>query len=303
MQRPRHIGIGGTKCRQHVKHQLMKLRSILLLAAAQLFLAPLGLSAQKVPAGITVMSFNIRMGTANDGTNSWEYRYPATAMMIYDQKPDVVGVQEALYEQVMYLKNALSPDYKVFGVGREDGRNKGEHMEILYNKKTVKVLKWGTFWLSETPKKPSMGWDAACYRSATWALMKEKKSGRKFYMVNTHLDHIGVVAREKGLQLICNKIAEMNKSGLPMVLTGDFNMEITDPSMAPVKKAMKNARTDAVKTDDHFSYNGWGKDSDTIDYVWYSGFSSCTEFQTVTKPYMDRTFISDHFPVKAHLIF
>ena len=281
----------------------MKLRSNLLLAAALLLLAPLGLSAQKVPAGITVMSYNIRNSGANDGTNSWEYRYPASAMMIDDQKPDIVGVQEALPDQVAYLKNILLPDYKVFGVGREDGKKEGEHMEIIYNKKTVSVLKWGTFWLSETPDKPSMGWDAACFRSATWALMKDKKSGNKFFMVNTHLDHVGVAAREKGLQLICDRIAEMNEEGLPMVLTGDFNMDISDPSMAPVKKAMKNARTTAVKTDDHFSYNGWGRASATIDYVWYSGFSSCTEFETITKPYMDRTFVSDHFPVKAQLIF
>ena len=282
----------------------MKLRSILLFVAAQLFLAPFGLSAQKAPAGITVISFNIRLSTANDGTNSWEYRYPTAPLMIMDQKPDIIGLQEAMYEQVMYLKSTMGPEgYKVIGVGREDGKQKGEHMEILYNKKTVSLLKWGTFWLSETPDKASMGWDAACFRTATWALMKEKKSGKKFYMVNTHLDHVGVVAREKGLQLICDRIAEMNKDGLPMVLTGDFNMEIDDPSMAPVKKAMKNARTAAVQTDDHFSYNGWGKASKTIDYIWYSGFSSCTQFETVTKPYMERTFISDHFPVKAHLVF
>ncbi len=281
----------------------MKLRSILLLVAAQLLLAPLGLSAQKLPAGITVISYNIRVGNANDGTNSWEYRYPASALMVLDQKPDIVGLQEALPVQIAYLKSALAPQYKMIGAGREDGDKKGEHMEMLYNKKTVKVLKWGTFWLSETPDKPSMGWDAAYFRTATWALMKDKKSGNKFYMVNTHLDHVGTEAREKGLQLICDRIAEMNRDGLPMVLTGDFNMEISDPSMAPVKKAMKNARTTAVKTDDHFSYNGWGKASTTIDYVWYSGFSTCTEFETVTKPYMERTFISDHFPVKAHLIF
>ncbi len=281
----------------------MKLRSIFILAAALCVLSPFGLSAQKAPAGITVMSFNIRQSVAKDGTNSWEYRYPASAMMIDDQKPDIVGVQEAMLDQVSYLKNILLPDYKAIGVGREDGKQKGEHMEIFYNKKNIKVLKWGTYWLSETPDKPSKGWDAACYRTATWALMKDRQSGKKFYMVNTHLDHIGVVAREKGLQLICDRIAEMNKRGLPMVLTGDFNMDISDPSMAPVKKVLNNARTTAVKTDDHDSFNGWGKGSGVIDYVWYTGFSSCTEFETVTKPYMDRAYVSDHYPIKAHLIF
>ena len=95
----------------------------------------------------------------------------------------------------------------------------------------------------------------------------------------------------------------MNKDGLPMVLTGDFNMDVSDPAMAPVLKTMKNARTAAVKTDDHASFNGWGKAATTIDFVWYSGFSTCTEFETVTKPYYERTYISDHYPVKAHLLF
>ena len=285
---------------------MKRLLTALLLAA----MLPGALIAKKTasPAGITVMSYNIRMGQAKDGSNSWQYRYPASAMMLSDQAPDVMGVQEAFDYQVKYLKEFV-PGYKCIGVGREDGKSKGEHMSIFYNKKKIALLKWGTYWLSDTPDTPSQGWDAACIRTATWALMKDKSSGKKFFMVNTHLDHVGREARAKGLSLIMDRIAAMNQDGLPLVVTGDFNMKLADPSMAPIRERMTNARDSAVITDDKASFNGWGKSlegksgKDAIDFIWYTGFSSCTQFETVTKPYMERTFISDHFPVKANLVF
>ena len=283
----------------------------LISAAAAAFLA-FGLSNEMAaksnndgnPNELKVISYNIRNGEAKDGTNSWEYRYPASAMMIMDQKPDIFGVQEAYDYQVKYL-DEYCKGYKCVGVGREDGKKEGEHMSIFWNKKTVKKLKWGTFWLSETPEKPSMGWDAACKRTATWALMKSKKNGQKFFYVNTHLDHVGWEARKNGLALIVERIKEMNPDGYPMVLTGDFNMTIDRPEFDDLKKIMKNAREEAVKTDHHATFNGWGSsDSNSIiDYIWYTGFDSCPYYETITKPYMERTFISDHYPITATLIF
>lgn len=252
---------------------------------------------------LKVISYNIRVGSANDGTNSWQYRYPASAMMIDDQKPDIFGLQEALPMQFEYLADIL-PDYKGVGVPRDDGKKEGEIMGIFWNKKTVKMIKWGTYWLSETPDKPSLGWDAACKRTATWALMQDKKSGKKFFYVNTHLDHVGWEARKNGLAIIVDNIAKMNPKGYPMVLTGDFNMSIDRPEFDDLKKQMKNTREVAFKTDHHNTFNNWGKESDAIiDYIWFSGFSSCQEYQTITKPYNKRTFISDHYPVMATLIF
>lgn len=264
---------------------------------------PTTLSAKnKQPVSLSVISYNIRTGEAEDGTNSWRYRYPASAMMIMDQKPDIFGLQEAYDYQVRYLEE-YCPGYKSAGVGREDGKKEGEHMSIFYNKKTVSLLKWGTYWLSETPDKPSMGWDAACKRTATWALMKDKRSGKKFYFVNTHLDHVGWEARKKGLALIVDRIAAMNPEGYPMVLTGDFNMTIDRPEFDDLKKIMLNTRETAVKTDRQDTFNGWGKGGGIIDYIWFKGFSSCTEYETITKPYMERAYISDHYPIRATLIF
>ena len=272
---------------------------------AALMLLPQTVEAKKTgdkPEGLKVMSYNIRLGSANDGTNSWALRYPATAEMIKDQAPDVFGVQEALSYQVYFIEENFR-NYKSVGVGRENGKKEGEHMSIFWNTKTVKMLKWGTFWLSDTPEKPSMGWDAACYRTATWALMKDKKTGKKFYFVNTHLDHVGKEAQKNGLKLIVDRIAKINKEDYPMVLTGDFNVRPDNKVLADLDARMTSVRKIAAKTDKHDTYNGWGKGNGIIDYIYVSGFSSYPEYQTVTKRYADRKFVSDHYPITARLIF
>lgn len=280
------------------------MKKFVLILAAALSLVPWISSAKKVsgPDTLSVISFNIRMGEGKDGTNSWQFRCPATIYMLRDKQPDIFGLQEAYDYQVLFIRENML-DYKSVGVGREDGKHEGEHMSIFYNKKKISLLKWGTFWLSETPEKPSMGWDAACFRTATWALMKDKRSGHKFYYVNTHLDHVGKTAQREGLALIVERIRAINPDGYPMVLTGDFNVESSDPVLTDLNKMMKDARVTAERTDSLNSFNGWGKSSSIIDYIYYSGFSSCPKFETVQKKYGDFPFISDHYPVRAVLIF
>ena len=274
-----------------------------MLAAAVLMLSVAARAEEKTADdNLKVMSYNIRLGSANDGTNSWHMRYAATAEMIEDQKPDVFGVQEALDYQINFIQENFT-DYKSVGVGRENGKKEGEHMSIFWNKKTVSMIKWGTFWLSETPEEPSMGWDAACKRTATWALMKCRKTGKKFYFVNTHLDHKGSEAQKNGLKLIVDRLSEINPDGYPMVLTGDFNITPDNKALTDLDAKMQSARKIAEKTDSHDTYNGWGRGSGVIDYIYVSGFSSCPEFQTVVKRYKDRKFVSDHYPVFARLIF
>ena len=280
------------------------MKKITILLAAFLSLFSAGAKAPEKDAfnGVKAASFNIRVGTARDGTNSWEFRADAVLAMIKDLQPDVLGVQEALYTQIVPLAYFLD-DYKWVGVGRDDGRKEGEHMAIFYNKKRVSLAKWGTFWLSETPEKPSKGWDAAYMRTATWALMKDKRSGRKFFVVNTHLDNEGAQAREQGLALILDRIAKMNPDGLPLLLMGDFNMPVSDPSMAPVKKAMHDCRAVAAKSDDKDTCHDWGRHYSSIDFIWEKGFGSCIEYETVTREYGGRAFVSDHFPIQAKLMF
>ena len=282
------------------------MRKFTLIVAAMLVMLPFVSSAQKQTKDydLKVMSYNIRMGAAKDGTNSWEYRYPATALMLEDQKPDVFGVQEAFNYQIRFIEDNFA-DYDCVGVGRDDGKQKGEFMSIFWNKKTVKMIKWGTFWLSETPEKPSMGWDAACKRTATWALMKDKNTGKQFYFVNTHLDHRGAEAQRKGLELIVSRIAQINPKGYPMVLTGDFNVKPDNAALNDLDTKMQSARKIAPRTDNHPTFNNWGKikPDKIIDYIYVSGFSACPEYHTVTEKYGTWKYISDHYPIYAKLIF
>lgn len=250
---------------------------------------------------ITVMSYNVRLGVANDGENSWENRKAATPAMLTDCAPDVFGVQEAFDFQLEYIEQA-SPVYKWVGVGRDDGKKKGECMAVFYNREKIELLDWGTYWLSETPEVPSMGWDAACRRTATWTLLKIKETGKKFWFVNTHLDHVGEQARTNGLQLIVDRIDRMSSpEKLPMVLTGDFNVTPDDPCLTELGKRMKSARAFAVHSDDKPSYNGFKAPKSIIDYIYYSGFQECRTFRVVDTEYAGRPFISDHYPVLAVL--
>ena len=282
------------------------MRKLTLIIAAALMVLPFTSSAQKQTKDhdLKVMSYNIRMGTAKDGTNSWEYRYPATALMLQDQKPDVFGIQEAFDFQVRFIEDNFA-DYDCVGVGRDNGKSEGEHMSIFWNKKTIKMIKWGTFWLSETPEKPSMGWDAACKRTATWALMKDKNTGKMFYFVNTHLDHRGVEARKKGLELIVSRIDDINPKGYPMIVTGDFNIKPDNEALAGLEKRMQSARKIAPKTDNNPTFNNWGKIKPDmiIDYIYVSGFSACPEYHTITEKYGSWKYVSDHYPIYAKLIF
>ena len=272
---------------------------------AAFFLLPVsGIAKKNGQKELKVMSYNIRMGIAKDGTNSWEFRCPATIEMLNAQKPDVFGVQEAFEFQIRFIEEYCR-DYKSVGVGRDDGKKKGEYMSIFWNKKTVSLLKWGTFWLSETPDKPSKGWDAHCRRTATWALMKDKKTGKKFYFVNTHLDHKGKEAQKNGLKLIVDRIESINPQGYPMILTGDFNIKPDNAALVGLDSRMQSTRKIAADTDNHNTFNGWSvKPTDSvIDYIYISGFSSCPQYKTVTEKYAERPFVSDHYPIFARVVF
>jgi endonuclease/exonuclease/phosphatase family metal-dependent hydrolase len=266
---------------------------------------------------LSVISFNIKArGGISEliNPNSWSRRKSATPAMIKDQCPDIFGVQEALSDQLTYVGGEL-PNYSYVGVGREDGKeiseisnseDSGEIMAIFYNTSKIKLLEWGTYWLSETPDEPSISWEADFKRTMTWAKMQMKYSGKKFFYVNTHLDNHSGTAREEGLKLILDKIAEKNTDNLPVVLTGDFNILPTDPVLDDVlgKAEMLDARTTAEKTDNLATFNGFGDEEErVIDYIYYRGFSSCPEYETIVKQYEKIQYISDHYPIVARLMF
>jgi len=275
-------------------------KNLLLMALLPLFL--LGCKDKEIY--LPVMSFNVRLGTADDGEFSWDYRKEAAAAMIRDSKPAVFGVQEAFDFQLSYLEENC-PGYKWVGVGREDGAGEGEFMSVFYDTSRIDIKQWGTYWLSETPDVPSFGWDAACKRTATWTLLYDKASKRHLYFVNTHLDHVGQEARKNGLALIVSRIGAMNPEGYPMVLTGDFNVFPDDPCLTDLRGMMTDAWESAAIVDDGPTYHGWGAKPDLahIDYIFYKGFAGCDTMRRITASYGSVPYVSDHYPVMAVLHF
>lgn len=266
-------------------------------------------ASEKTYDGVTIMSYNIRCdsGKHKDGTNSWEFRWKSVINMIDACGADVIGLQEVTPFQLPLLKDYCEK-YRFKGVGRDDGKKKGEQTAIMYRADKVALVKWGAFWLSETPDKPGKGWDAACPRVTTWAIFRSKKSGERFMVVNTHLDHKGAQAQANGLKLIMDKIQEINKKAYPVVLMGDLNIKPDDPAFASMEgHGFQDARLCADKTDSCASFHGWGKRALVIDYIFAKGFSAIPMFRTVNEKYNDEAgephFVSDHNPIISCLIF
>ena len=247
---------------------------------------------------IKYISYNIRYGTANDGDNAWDIRKSATKEMIQREQPDVFGLQEALISQLQYIDNNFR-EYSRIGVGRDDGKEEGEFMAIYYRNKCFDLLDSGNFWLSETPESCSMGWDAACKRIVTWAKLKDLNSEKVFYVFNTHLDHVGEVAREQSILLITKKIAEIVKEdNYPVFLSGDFNSDVKSSIFDPLKAVMKDSREILPESEWIPTYNNYGNGGESmIDYIFYKN-AEVLDFKTLNGDY-GKPYISDHYPVMA----
>lgn len=178
---------------------------------------------------LTVASYNVRY--ANDGDraegNGWEQRSPWLCALIQFEDFDIFGSQEVLHSQLKDMLRLL-PGYKYIGVGRTDGKKKGEYVPIFYKADRFELLDNGYFWLSETPEKPSTGWDAALPRVCTWGHFLDRNTQKRFWFFNLHMDHIGIKARHNGAELVMRKIAEMCSVDDAVVLTGDFNVDQTN---------------------------------------------------------------------------
>ena len=268
---------------------MKKLLSLLLL------LLPLGAIAQDA-ASYSIISYNIRNSSAGDGSNAWNLRRQATLNMVNAEQPDLIGTQEVLLDQKKYLKQNLS-DYKVIGVGRDDGHRVGECMAILVKKSRFKVLKSGTLWLSETPEKVSFGWDGACRRTVTWVKVRDKKTRQELYYFNTHLDHVGKIARREAVLLLCDIIDKMVPAGVPVILGGDLNSDIRDNIFRPLEAhGLAAAREITAETSHLNTYNGFGSGSGVIDHFFIRGIEP-HRFATLNGDY-GATYISDHYPIR-----
>lgn len=223
----------------------------------------LTVSAQE--AVINVASYNIRQYNKQDliNGNGWQVRCPILAQLIRFHEFDVFGTQEGFKHQLEDLKAAL-PGYDYTGVGREDGADAGEHSAIFYRTDLFTLVDHGDFWLSETPEKPSIGWDAVLPRICSWARLRHNPTGKEFLFFNLHMDHIGKQARVKSALLVQQKMNEFG-SELPTFLTGDFNVDQTHQSYTALTTSgkLKDSYCTAKLV---YALNGTFNDYSTNDY-------------------------------------
>ncbi|WP_196888007.1 endonuclease/exonuclease/phosphatase family protein [Aureivirga sp. CE67] len=245
---------------------------------------------------ISIISFNLRFDTEEDGENKWDNRKEACIKALEKTKPSIFGIQEGLYHQVQYLDTNL-PNYKYVGVGRDDGFTGGEYSAIFYDEKKFNLIETNNFWLSETPNQPSLGWDANNIRIVTWAHFKDKTNQKSIFVFNTHLDHIGKIARKESVLLLMKKIQEIVPKNETVLITGDFNMLSSNKALKPLLKKFKDSRKTAEKSDNKKSFNFFGNwlISRNIDFVFYKNAKAIT-FQTINDDF-GVPFISDHYPI------
>ena len=265
----------------------------LLLALVVLLFSGCGKHADE----LKIISFNIRYNSWNniDGENGWPYRKNAVVRMINEERPAAIGLQEALIDQLLYLDSCL-PQYRRIGVGRDDGKEGGEFMAIYYDTTRLTAHRVGTSWLSETPMEPSKGWDAACYRTVTSVLFIDKIGGQSFYYHNTHLDHMGTVARAESAKYLASLTS--GAEGSPVILGGDMNSTIDDTIFrALYNVGLQDARTLTDSTSNAITYNAYGQaEGSVIDHFFVKDIM-VLQFRTLNGDY-GVPYISDHYPIE-----
>jgi endonuclease/exonuclease/phosphatase family metal-dependent hydrolase len=264
---------------------------------------------------LKVMSFNIRYGNAADGPNHWNNRKTMVADTIRTFGPDLFGMQEALDFQIDFLLGSL-PGYTVIGVGRDDGKRKGEHSCIFYRTDRFEASESGTFWFSDTPEVPgSKSWGNSITRICTWARLVDRKSGKGIYYFNLHLDHISQPSRQKSAILLAQRMADRSHRDEPCILSGDFNVGESNPVIAyltgkapletsaksplPLADSFRKVHPDEKQVCTFNEFKGV-LDGDKIDYIFISPGLEALSAEIIRTSAQGR-YPSDHFPITAEL--
>lgn len=265
--------------------------------------APAASAAPAAAAPINVASYNLRYNNPGDGPNAWPARKEMVKSLIRYHEFDILGTQEGLSDQIAEL--AKMEEFDHVGIGRDDGRNAGEHSAIFYRKSRFTLLDKGDFWLSETPDRPSLGWDATCCkRIASWAHLRERGSGRTLYVFSVHFDHEGKQARRASADLMLKKIAEIAR-GEPAICVGDFNSTPDTAQIQTMSTTLRDARQ-ASQTPAYGpvgTYNGFRLDApmaDRIDYIFVDRHFDVLKYGVLSDSLGGR-YPSDHHPVVARV--
>ena len=247
------------------------------------------------------MSFNV-LCAGEPKKRYWTNRKELVLSLIRSYMPDTFGLQEAHDQWMRYLAMAL-PEYAYIGIGRDNGKRLGEFSPVFYLKDRFTLLEEGHFWLSETPGMVSFGWDAACRRICSYALLQDKESGKKLAHFNTHLDHVGENAQLNGARLVASQAKKYRD--IPTILTGDFNdFPYSEPYMAVTEAGFTDARKAAPDTTSWHTFHNFDRPLDgtirreIIDYIFVRNIPEVRVFDVLTDT-PDGEYPSDHYPVTA----
>ena len=273
--------------------------------------------APRTGLNLSVMSFNIRRGTAKDGKNHWILRRNRVSELLNHYRPDVLGLQEALEFQAAEIR-AMLPGYENIGIGSLGG-SKGLFNAIFYDAARFIPSEEGTFWFSDTPDiARSRGWGNILPRTCTWVRLIEKDSGRAFYCYNVHLDHISLRSRKNSVVLLTHFI-HTRPFPDPFVLTGDFNARERSRSIQylkgkrPFKIRTKGDVFNSEPLMDTFrvrypnlrhiaTFHGFRKYffRFRLDYIFVPASVQVLDAKII-QPQWDEYYPSDHFPLLARI--
>lgn len=269
---------------------------------------------------LRLMSFNVRYENPGDrDSRAWRQRVIGAVGMIRREKPDVIGIQEALHGQAADLWASL-PDYEFFGVGRDDGKMAGEYAGIFYQRDRFEPdpTDCGTFWLSDTPEKAgSKSWGNEIPRVAAWLRLIDRATGRGFYVLNTHWDHRNQPSRERASLLIARRIDARKHADEPVALIGDFNSMENNPgltyltgrsgTLAGSARAWSNGLLDTYQLlhateKNRRTLHFWSgrRDGLKVDHILVTAGAKVASAEIISQ---DKPEVSDHFPVTARVIF
>ncbi len=267
---------------------------------------------------LRVMSFNVRFdsGRPSDDRNAWMAnagtgRGALAISVIREAGPDILGVQEALGNQVADLQAGL-PTYDFYGVGRDDGDTRGEYMGIFYRQDRFARIDQGTFWLSYTPETPSSFPGTCCRRIASWVILEDRLAGhRTYFVLNTHWDHQIQEARILGADVIRERVKSL-AGPLPLIVLGDLNArEDNEAFLALIGEhdpdgfqLLDSYRvvfpTQQSKEATFHGFNGTTAGR-RIDYILYSDDLRVQD-AAIIRTHVEGRYPSDHFPVTALLL-
>ena len=279
--------------------RLLRYLLVIVLGAALFLGVYFGSEDNPKPCELTVMSYNIRCITfSSDPVDMWSNRKDAFIQHINNNDPDIIGMQEVTVIQNEFLDDAL-PLYDKVSHNRDVWINSAAS-PIFYKRDMFELIDSGTFWISQTPDVMSRGWDADMFRNCSWATLKHHASKKSITVFNTHLDHKGVISRQEGILLIIERASAVD---MPVIITGDFNFNETNPNYTAIANAFHDTKYIAETSMSAGTFHGYNIFDTThlspIDFIFVSkDHFEVSSYQVLMEKVND-VFTSDHYAVKS----